>query len=548
MVVIKDMLDYIKCLSNIDDICEVKEVVESKLYNDESCIGIYQFTYKDKKFELFIPLNFPLILPKITLLENELHCHVDKKGVVCLPNQEDIFYDISDEELLIKKVINAVKKLYSMNEIESNFEIEMEYNDYLHYYTNFKNVECLLFESDGSSQLTRINNRILIGNKGKLLENYLKNKQHTVLNYKLLHLKTLPLIAEDILTVENIYSHLTETSKIELKKYHDTRLQQYYLLKYQLPNKISNYFMIVANYKDIKKQNALLDFNSNIEVMSVRNASMDFLRFRGGSKIFDHNILLLGCGSVGSEVAEMVVSSGFINITLIDNDIIKYENGFRNASGFWNLNNLNEIPKTKNLQSFLQYILPDVNCKTFEKDVISAIKSRLIKLDDFDYIICCTGNSIVDKYINDYLYIHNIKTKVIYAWLEPYGIAEHILTVNTDKKGCFECYLKSPNSIVLADTNIEYKIRNNVCCGSFTPYGRISTMKIATQVSEIILYDAENIKPIINKHFVFKRDLSMFLEKGYSKTKFMNFSQEEMDDKSRDFIYEGCNICGKCDY
>ena len=40
----------------------------------------------------------------------------------------------------------------------------------------------------------------------------------------------------------------------------------------------------------------------------------------------------------------------------------------------------------------------------------------------------------------------------------------------------------------------------------------------------------------------------MFLEKGYSKTKFMNFSQEEMDDKSRDFIYEGCNICGKCDY
>ena len=53
---------------------------------------------------------------------------------------------------------------------------------------------------------------------------------------------------------------------------------------------------------------------------------------------------------------------------------------------------------------------------------------------------------------------------------------------------------------------------------------------------------------LVNNHYVCKRDLTLFLSKGFPKTKFMDYSQCEIESKSRDFIYEGCNICGKFDY
>ena len=90
----------------------LKKLDASKLYSNKEFQSIYSFNYLDNLFEIYFPKLFPIELAKITLLDGGFHSHVDKRGVVCLPKQEDVDYDINDPEALIVKTINALKKLY----------------------------------------------------------------------------------------------------------------------------------------------------------------------------------------------------------------------------------------------------------------------------------------------------------------------------------------------------------------------------------------------------------------------------------------------------
>lgn len=543
----QNMLNFYEIISSVPEINNVKKLDASKLYSNKEFQSIYSFNYLDNLFEIYFPKLFPIELAKITLLDGGFHSHVDKRGVVCLPKQEDVDYDINDPEALIVMTINALKKLYSFTDAEEKKEIEIEYNDYLSFFDNYENKECLLFEKGDKGQLIIENNRYLLGINGLLLNKYLKDKKYTFHNYIILDLVSLPDLRNGRLTHEDIVSNLSQDSFKKLHNYPLSTFEQYYLLRYKTFNGLLNYLLIkTRTVTNTKKRNALLDSSSEIKVFSVRNVELEFLRERGGSNVYTDKVLVIGAGSVGSEVIEQMAATGFTNITIVDNDVMKYENGYRNCTGLWFQSSLNELPKADAVKWYINFKYPDVDCNSIAGDIVEQMDKRVIKLENYSYIISCTGNTIINKYINKYVYDNKIKTKLIFAWLEPYGIAEHILAINTEYKGCYECYSNSPNSINLAAGNEEYKIRNNVCSGSFTPYGRISCSRIASSITEIILFDKENVELIDNCHHVYKRNDSFFLNKGFKKTTNMLLSQEAIDEKSKDYIYRGCVVCGKC--
>ena len=540
------MHKYEIILKNIEGISNVLKILESKLYSLFENKGVYSFDLLSKKFEIFFPKNFPIELPKITCLCDDIHCHVDKKRVVCLPQQEDVFYDFEDEKLLIIKTINSLKKLFSLDEQTIYHEMLIEYNDYLHYFENYSSIDCLLFDAQEDGKLILEKDRILIGINGGLIEQYLKNKKNTLYNYLSLTFNDVPKISYKSISTIDIVKKLTQESLKRLYKYKCNNSFQYYLLKYVLDNGISNYILVKVtnNNNNNNKLNALLDEKSNCEIMAVRNVSSNFLRFRGGSNLYFQNVLVIGSGSVGSEVLEQLAAAGFTNVTIVDNDLLKFENGYRNNSGFIYLNHLKEHPKAQIMADYLNVKYPDIKYNFLYMDIIEAINENKIDLNKYSYIISCTGNAVVDCFLNRFIYKNSYKTKIIFSWLEPYGIAEHILTIDSQNKGCFDCYLKSPYSINLSSGDEQYKIRNNVCAGSFTPYGRISTTRIAANVVEIILNDINNIKRIKNEHLVIKRNINLFLNQGFKYTKNMELTQNQLDELSEDFIYEGCKTCG----
>ena len=474
------MLKLFNNISERFDFENIKVEDNSRHYAREQACLICSFSFKNRRFEIFIPKLFPIKLPKITMLNGKKYAHIDADGVVCLVNQEDINYDIDNKEKILIKYLNSFVKLFEMNNEQMESEVKIEYNDYLKNFSSFKKIECLLLTNDviNDNKLFKYDNRIFIGTNNSLFSRCIKPKEKniTYLNFLFLDLDDLP-SAFDEVRANDFFKCLSEKSKIILKKYNSKSINQYFLLNYK-NNDIYNYILLEFTSCKSQTNNLFLDENAKLSIYSVRNVSTNFLRFRGGSDIFEDNILVVGCGSVGSELLEILASTGYNNLDIVDNDQMNYENTYRFSTGFFYLNNFQPKFKTDILKFELENKYPDVTITNYNADIIDLIENKLINLSDYKYIVCTTGNNILYKFINKYIYENKIKTKFIFAWLEPYGIAEHVLSINAENKGCFECYEKSSSAVNIACPNNSYKIRNNVCSGSFTPYGKLSTISL----------------------------------------------------------------------
>lgn len=546
------MLKILNILNTIDGISSVKEIDSSSTYKNKRFLEMAEFVLNGMTFEMLIPEIFPYKLPIIVSKDKLIHSHINEKGIVCLPNVQDIVYDPNDQDQLIKKTVNALKRLFTFSKEKNEEEIAFEYNDYLDFFTNHNSdyERVFLFSNEKDGYLF-VQNKVCFIGKNPLINDY-KTKNNilnpTIFKYVMLDLMKMPNISRRELTALELLECLDQRSKQRIVKIKNESYIQFYVLRYRNPDGFYNYILVTAKLnKKCKKTNAFIN-KSPVFINPVINLNMDYLRLRGGSNLFENNILLVGCGSVGGEVCDQLISCGFINISIVDYDCLVFENGFRNNTGFsyLSLDGINK--KTAILAKHFKKKYPDANITSYDSDIIELIKSNEIDLEKYKYIISCTGNTIMDSFLNDYLYKNSIATILVIGWLEPYGIAEHILTIDTTKKGCFDCFIKSPFSISIASGDENYKLRNNVCTGSFTPFGRIHATRLAINIVDLILKNELGIAKIINRHNLKKRDASIFLSKGFKKTKNMELSDSEFERTSRDFIREGCNACGKFGY
>lgn len=548
----QDMRSIKNILEEIDGLTDIVECSKSILYDDNICNEVVNFTYHEMHFELALPKTFPYTLPFITTLDKIVHSHINKRGVVCLPNSSELLYDITDKENIVKLSIDAMKKLFLMGEKENYQEILYEFNDYLDIYSNCNCKIIPYLFNDLDRGYICIHNEFYFIGSNELLDDYKKkNKLSSLTNYSYLRLdlSSMPIVKYEQLSARDIILCLTDESLNILKKYKNNSTKQYYLLRYKNPDSIYNYILVTVFNDGLNLNNNGLLSNFKLEITPVFNRSFSFLRERGGSKIFKSKILIIGCGSVGSEICDLLASSGFIDIDIVDFDNLTFENGYRNSAGFNYLYIDKEYSKVITTKTYIESKYPDTHVNPIEGNIIDIIDGGNLDIKTYKYIVSCTGNSIIDNYINNYLYNNCINTFFILSWLEPYGIAEHILSIDTSKKGCFECFLKSSKSIQLCSNDNEYyKKRNNVCSGSFTPYGRISTVRLACNTVEIIVNNELGYEKLINKHMIHKGNLKTFFEVGFKKTKYMEYNDEKLNECSRDFIREGCNICGKFDY
>jgi hypothetical protein len=61
------------------------------------------------------------------------------------------------------------------------------------------------------------------------------------------------------------------------------------------------------------------------------------------------------------------------------------------------------------------------------------------QINDYDYIIFTVGSSDAQLQLNRILKEKNIKSRVLFAWLEAGGEHSHILSIDYHQQGCFEC-------------------------------------------------------------------------------------------------------------
>ena len=213
-----------------------------------------------------------------------------------------------------------------------------------------------------------------------------------------------------------------------------------------------------------------------VEISLIATERKDYLYLNeiiGNDRIlYDKKVLLVGDGSLGSYVAPELVKNGASDIVLYDGDKLYDENRMRWAFGGLGINS----NKASILGLFLEMIHPQVHTEIHENNLDEeALKSEL---QSVDLIIFTIGSSDMQLRFNRVLSELHCKIPVFFVWLEAGGRYSHILTVNYENPGCFEClYTNADGELVnnRAMLNTEFQLESslvrNGCGGTRAAYG-----------------------------------------------------------------------------
>jgi len=253
--------------------------------------------------------------------------------------------------------------------------------------------------------------------------------------------------------------------------------------------------------------------------------------------------LLIGCGSLGSNILFLLAQAGFTNITIIDNDKIYPENACRHFLG---VNyGTKGLEKVKALKTEIELRYPFTRVRPYNDDILKLISDGTVTFEDYDLVIVAIGNPNIEKMVNRTIIQTN--TPSIYSWIEPYGLGGHSLLISDSNQGCYECIFRNGlfNEVSFAAVSDEPYIKNNTGCGgSFTPYGNIDAMQSALVTVRLVLSYINN-KVSGNMLASWKGDCSNFISEGFETSQRYNQLNNAISMESVNFSRSDCSGCSK---
>ena len=228
---------------------------------------------------------------------------------------------------------------------------------------------------------------------------------------------------------------------------------------------------------------------TTIEIVHSKRADFAHLcrSIGNDASIADQRVLLIGCGSLGSYLAEDLVKVGFRSLDIYDNETLSNENILRHRlDGFW-IGHL----KTSAMKAELEMIHPEVCINAFN---VRMDENQLARVaDDFDLVIFTVGSSDVQLSLNRLLFEKHFAKPVIFTWLEAGGVYSHILYVKYRDKGCFECLYTDTNGELVnikvnhvSEDDTEQFIIRNGCGATRVAYGTEILLRTTSAVLNLI--------------------------------------------------------------
>ena len=210
---------------------------------------------------------------------------------------------------------------------------------------------------------------------------------------------------------------------------------------------------------------------------------------RAGSdtKLSSANVCLIGCGSVGGYIADLLASSGVGKLHLIDQDRFSVENSHRHY--------LHPLNTYYNKEAMLKHTInskyPFVEC-TSEKTSLSSVVEELTG-SNYDLIVCATGNMSLERHFNHQLHKSDCKIPVIYTFVEAFGVGGHAVASIASGDGCFNCIFinceTEEETLYPTISFIEQGqeiVRNHSGCGeSYISYSNIDAVETASIASRL---------------------------------------------------------------
>lgn len=516
--------------------------------------------------------HFPYKLPVVFFNEKNASLpnlpHILDKGYICYNESEGQSWSL-DPSLALDYVFMNIENVFDVSRKEHEFHREFN-----HYFSNIEGVEVGTACVNSTDEIKQINYYYHIDKKQnkkiyfydlhcKTINNLLGANIQSNLQgvYIPIADKTLnyPLPARgDFWTADEIkqivLNHIAPENLKKLKKTAKNKQEQLYLLDILL---LTNQRVLIGLiYR--KKKNAQCkktipiieeeSFNEfEITPLYIKRIDKDYLLQRTMTRLNEKKVLIIGCGSLGSDIGFLIARTGIENITLVDNDKLRLENSYRHFLG---LNDAKyNINKAILMQIELENRYPHSNIKAYKDSILDLIGKDII-FDEFDLIIIALGNPPLERLLNSLLL--ESKTPAIFSCIEAFGIGGHAVLINNGGKGCFEClYDDFENKYSYAAKQDKSFVRNaNGCSGAFTPYGSLDTMNAAVITSKLAVYQLQN-KIVGNPLVSWTGDCTDFVENGYITSELYSIDSGHSEGKidspvsiRYDYVNDNC-ICSK---
>lgn len=258
----------------------------------------------------------------------------------------------------------------------------------------------------------------------------------------------------------------------------------------------TTWFGINFKIKDKGKKNlpinttALTDWSIKPIQITVFNKERILPRGGGRISLSEKSVLLVGCGSVGGEIAYKLASSGIGNLFLVDPDIYSLDNLYRHVLDSW----LIGAGKAFGLSVTIQSKHPWTKCK-YDTSRLLDLRHKDV-LETFDLMVIAIGSPTQERLFHDFLIEKKVTIPVINTWVEGYGIGGHATLDIPRSTGCLRCaYVDQSDLSRGLASNLNFLeanqdvTKNHAGCGDlFMPYGAVNAAQTAIIASDLAIH------------------------------------------------------------
>ena len=256
------------------------------------------------------------------------------------------------------------------------------------------------------------------------------------------------------------------------------------ILNVETPSGVSWFGIRLVNDKKKSFPNTIEKIRSwSLKPLLVEIFDKELLMPRSGAKksLDNKKVLLVGAGSVGSELADKMGAMGVGHLDITDPDVFTTSNLYRHTLNRRYIN----WPKSAAIKWELESKYPWIKVGNYTGRILDLRSSNI--LNNYDLIVVAIGSPTHERIFHDYATKNKLRVPVIYTWLEGYGVGGHAVLDIPNKEGCLRCAYADPETgsrglasnlnFLQSDQDI---VKNYAGCGEmFIPYGAMSSNQTA---------------------------------------------------------------------
>lgn len=242
-----------------------------------------------------------------------------------------------------------------------------------------------------------------------------------------------------------------------------------------------------------------IDLNAPVTPLTVRRHTPSYMRERGGAsfELYGKHLVVLGCGAVGSVVADSLASTGVGRLTLVDGDNYSEDNVFRHIID----PSFIDLPKVMGLGFELKRRYPGIQVAE-----VADWAQEWLKTADFskiDAVVFAFGLPTLERSFCRAIRARaNRPLPMLFTWLEPLDLGGHSVACWTEEPGCLDCLYRDDegqNSLQARTAFLEpdQAVSKNLtgCSSVFVPYGALQSRRTGLMAAEHLLAALDSSGP-----------------------------------------------------